>query len=54
MIANGVPEQLILDVFDQAVTNIKGLGFRVREGRMSKQDRHLLTTTEVAATQFRC
>jgi hypothetical protein len=48
MVANGVREQLIIDIFHEAVNSIKGLKLRVKRGQMSKEDRRLISATEVS------
>jgi hypothetical protein len=44
MCANGVPERLILDLFDEAVVNIKGLKERVERSSITKEDWNLMST----------
>ena len=44
MCANGVPRKLIIDIFSDAVTNIKGLVRRVKGGRANKDDFSLIAT----------
>ena len=47
MVANGVPEKLIVDIFQEAVNSIKGLKLRVKRGQMSREDHRLVSSTEV-------
>ena len=44
MCANGVPKKLIIDIFCDAVTNIKGLVRRVKSGKATKDDFGLMST----------
>ena len=43
MCANGVPEDLMIEIFHNAVTDIKGLRGRVKAGRPSKEDCNLMS-----------
>ena len=43
MCANGVPEEVIVQIFQDAIHKIQGLKGRVMGGRMTKEDYRLLT-----------
>lgn len=43
MCANGIPEQLFVDIFTEAVDSIKGLRGRVEFNTMTKSDHRLLS-----------
>jgi RNA-dependent RNA polymerase len=38
MCANGVPESLMIDIFQDAVLDIQGMKQRVKAGRMTRED----------------
>lgn len=42
MCANGVPEQLIIDIFIRAVDSLKGFRDRVKYNRTNKDDSRLI------------
>lgn len=42
MCANGVPGQVVLDLFKDAITHIKGLRDRVRRKEVTKEDYNLI------------
>jgi hypothetical protein len=42
MCANGVPGQVVLDLFKNAITHIKGLRDRVRRKEVTKEDYNLI------------
>ncbi|ODN90833.1 RNA-dependent RNA polymerase 1 [Cryptococcus wingfieldii CBS 7118] len=42
MCANGVPHDLIIEIFQDAVADIKGFRDRVKQGRLSKADQQLV------------
>ena len=44
MCANGVPENLVIEIFQDAVTNLKGLRRRVKAGKSTLEDDRLLST----------
>jgi RNA-dependent RNA polymerase len=43
MCANGVPDELIVKIFEDAIHKIKGLKGRVMEQKMTADDKRLLT-----------
>ncbi|KAK4685416.1 RNA-dependent RNA polymerase, partial [Tremellales sp. Uapishka_1] len=43
MNANGVPEELFIELFQDAVTNLRGLRERVRANRLTKLDQNLIS-----------
>ena len=44
MCANGVPEELIIEIFAAAVADIRGLKSRVQSGRATKEDYSLMSS----------
>ncbi|WVF67576.1 hypothetical protein IAT40_002334 [Kwoniella sp. CBS 6097] len=42
MCANGVPTELMIEIFENAVSHIKGLRDRVKQGQMTKDDHSLI------------
>ncbi|WVQ80183.1 hypothetical protein IAT38_002288 [Cryptococcus sp. DSM 104549] len=44
MCANGVPHELMIEIFEQAVAHIKGLTERVRTNQMTKDDHGVIAT----------
>lgn len=43
MCANNIPERLIIELFQDAVNNIKGLSKRIRNNRMTQEDERLIS-----------
>jgi RNA-dependent RNA polymerase len=44
MCANGIPEQLMMDIFQESIAEINGLKGRVMSQSMTKEDVNLINT----------
>jgi RNA-dependent RNA polymerase len=52
MCANGVPEQLIIEIFNQAVNSIKDLRKRVQAAKTTKDDHRLITACSEVSLRY--
>ena len=50
MCANGIPESLIIDLFREAVNNIRGLSRRIKQNKLTKEDSRLISTCSEVET----